>query len=89
VQEYLVVLLEEREVRWLRRVAGTFEPLDQQGVVRSITFPGLVLNTPALLCGNLAQVLAALELGIQSPEHGEFVMQLERRRAANMIHATK
>jgi hypothetical protein len=81
VLEYLVVLLEEREVRWLRRVAGTYEPLtaDEHGVVRSIAFPGLWLNTVALLRGDVAQLLATLNLGLQSPEHTEFVARLAAR----------
>jgi Uma2 family endonuclease len=83
VLEYLVVLLEEREVRWLRRAAGTYQPLpaDEQGVVRSVTFPGLWLNTAALLRGDVAQVLATLNLGLQSREHAEFVEYLARRRS--------
>ncbi len=84
VQEYLVVLLEQREVRWLRRVAGTFEPLpaDGQGIIRSVAFPGLWLNAPALLRGDVAEMLTTLNQGLQSPEHGEFVSHLERRRGA-------
>lgn len=82
VQEYVVVLLEEREVRWLRRVAGTFErlPVDEQGIIRSIAFPGLWLNAPALLRGDVSQVLATLNQGLQSPEHAEFVAHLARQR---------
>ena len=82
VQEYVVVLLEEREVRWFRRVAGTFErlPTDDQGVIRSIAFPGLWLNVPALLRGEVSGVLATLNQGLQSPEHAEFVAHLARRQ---------
>jgi hypothetical protein len=83
VLEYLVVLLEERAVRWLRRVAGTYEPLaaDEHGIVRSVSFPGLWLHTTALLRGDVAQVLATLNLGLQSPEHAEFVERLALRRS--------
>jgi hypothetical protein len=82
VLEYIIVLLAEREVRWLRRVAGTYQPLpaDERGIVRSVSFPGLWLDTVALLRGDVAQVLTTLNLGLQSPEHAEFVQFLARRR---------
>jgi Uma2 family endonuclease len=83
VLEYIIVLLAEREVRWLRRVAGTYQPLpaDERGIVRSVAFPGLWLDTGALVSGDVAQVLAVLNLGLQSREHVEFVQFLAQRRS--------
>lgn len=49
---------------------------DENGIVRSQVFPGLWLLVPALLTGNLAEVLDTLQVGIHSPEHDCFVRQL-------------
>jgi Uma2 family endonuclease len=84
VQEYLAVLVREREVRWHRLTGGRFEvvPAPADGVYRSAVFPGLWLDAPALLAGDLARVLAVLQEGIRSPEHQRFIEQLAARRAA-------
>jgi Uma2 family endonuclease len=84
VQEYLAVLMREREVRWHRLAAGHFEvvPAPEEGIYRSAVFPGLWLDAPALLAGNLARVLAVLNDGINSAEHRAFVEQLAVRRQA-------
>ena len=83
VQEYLAVLMREREVRWHRLVAGHFEvlPAPADGIYRSSAFPGLWLDALALLAGDLARVLTVLQQGLSSPEHAAFVEQLARRRA--------
>jgi Uma2 family endonuclease len=82
VREYLAVLMREREVRWHRLAGAAFEvvPAPADGVHRSEVFPGLWLDAPALLAGDLARVLAVLNEGIGSPEHGQFVGQLAARR---------
>src|SRR5205823_1114159 len=60
VLEYLAVLVREHEVRWHRLAGGQFEvvPAPADGVYRSAVFPGLWLDAPALLAGDLARVLA-------------------------------
>jgi Uma2 family endonuclease len=82
VQEYLAVLMREREVRWHRRVGDHFEvvPPPADGIYRSAVFPGLWLDAAALLAGDLARVLAVLHQGLASPEHQAFVQQLAERR---------
>jgi Uma2 family endonuclease len=83
VQEYLAVLLRERELRWHHRVGDTFQvvPAPPDGVYRSALFPGLWLDGPALLAEDMARVLATLQQGLNSPEHAAFVEQLARRRS--------
>jgi Uma2 family endonuclease len=82
VQEYLAVLMREGEVRWHRLINGRFEVVPQpaDGMYRSTVFPGLWLDAPALLAGDLARVLAILNQGIASAEHQAFVEQLAARR---------
>jgi Uma2 family endonuclease len=83
VQEYIVVLLREREVRWHRLVSGRYQlvPVPPDGILRSTIFPGLWLNVPALLAGNARQVLETLQQGLSSPEHAEFVARLQAKSA--------
>lgn len=78
VQEYLVVLLFEEEIRWHVLIDGRYHLLspDADGLCRSQVFPGLWLDGQALLAGNLRQVLDRLQDGLKSPEHETFVAQL-------------
>lgn len=82
VREYLAVLVREQQVRWHQLKDGHFvvvpEPAD--GTYRSSIFPGLWLDSPALLAGNLARVLAVLNDGINSAEHRQFVERLLARK---------
>lgn len=82
VQEYLVVLLFEEELRWHELVEGRYELLspDADGLWRSRVFPGLWLDGKALLVGNLRRVLDRLQHGLRSAEHDRFVAELAARR---------
>lgn len=84
VDEYLVVLLYEQEIRWHRLEEGNYRivPPDKDGVWRSTAFPGLWLDGKALLAGDLAKVLAVLQSGLDSPEHAEFVERLQKKMAS-------
>jgi len=79
VQEYLVWRVHEQRLDWWQWQDGVYEPLeaDAQGIVRSVVFPGLWLHIPALLDGNLTEVVATLQLGLASPEHEAFVARLQ------------
>lgn len=63
-------------------VEGRYQLLspDADGLYRSRIFPGLWLDGPALLSGNLRQVLDRLQEGLRSDEHERFVAQLAARR---------
>jgi Uma2 family endonuclease len=84
IPEYLAVLLFEKEVRWHALRRGRYQLLapDRDGLLRSRVFPGLWLDSKALLEGNPQQVLARLQEGLQSPEHKRFVAKLARRKRA-------
>jgi len=46
---------------------------DPKGLLKSRVFPGLWLDTAALLRDDMKAVLAALHQGLSSLEHGNFV----------------
>jgi Uma2 family endonuclease len=83
VQEYIVWQVLDRQIDWFILSEGQYLslPPDVEGILKSRTFPGLWLAAPALLQGNMAEVLAVLQAGLQTPEHGAFVRQL----AQNLI----
>jgi len=49
---------------------------DARGIYRSEVFPGLWLEAPALLRGDMAAVLACVQEGTRTPEHPAFVARL-------------
>lgn len=82
VQEYLVVLLRKKEIRWHRLVKGKYKPMaaDAAGTYRSLVFPGLWLDSKAFFKNNMAKVLTTLQAGISSAEHQSFVAELAERK---------
>jgi Uma2 family endonuclease len=83
VREYIVWQVLENKLDWFVSEAGEFIDLspDDEGIIRSQTFPGLWLAVDALLNNQMAQVLAVLQAGIQSPEHQAFVQQLAAKQS--------
>lgn len=75
VREYGIWRTYRQAFYWFRLEGDDFQPVipDEKGVVASTTFPGLWLNLKALLAGDLAQVMADLQAGLQSEEHQQFV----------------
>lgn len=82
VREYLVWRVLDQEIDWFVLHAGQYQrlPRDANGVYRSEVFPGLWLDTAALLRGELASVLALVQHGVTSPEHTTFVSSLQEHR---------
>jgi Uma2 family endonuclease len=82
VQEYSAIVLGEKQIRWHRLVAGKYQVIERpsDGVWRSRVFPGLWLDEDGLWSKDQVRMLARLEEGLNSPEHGEFVRQLAARR---------
>lgn len=81
IQEYIVWQIFENKLDWFCLQQGEYVSLeaDTTGVVRSRVFPGLWLAVPELLTGDMTQVLAVLQAGINSPEHAEFVQRLSEQ----------
>lgn len=80
VQEYLVWQMYEKRLDWFQLRDTDYVSLlpDEAGVLHSQVFPGLRLAVAALLAGNVAQVLAVLQQGLDSAEHKAFVDRLAR-----------
>jgi Uma2 family endonuclease len=79
VREYLVWRVLEGEVDWFVWREGRYERLepDPAGLYQSEVFPGLWLDVPALLRGDLAGVFRGVQQGLDSPEHRAFVELLQ------------
>ena len=82
VQEYLVWQVYDRRVDWFQWTEDGYAALtpDSSGVIHSRMFPGLHLAVPALLQGDMAQVLATLQKGLGTAEHRTFVARLADSR---------
>ena len=78
VREYVVWRVLDQAVDWFVLRDGQYARLvpDAQGLLHSETFPGLWLDVPTLLKGDVAGVLAAVQRGITSSEHNAFVARL-------------
>lgn len=79
VQEYLVLLTHEREVRWFSWRTGEAEEIqpDEGGILRSFVLPGLQLHPGLFWQGDMAGVLDVLQQGLATPEHAAFVQSLQ------------
>jgi Uma2 family endonuclease len=82
VQEYLAILLHEKEIRWHALKKGKYQLLrpGSDGIWKSRVFPGLWLDGKAMLKNDMRTVLARLKDGIDSPEHAAFVALLAGRK---------
>jgi Uma2 family endonuclease len=78
VREYIVWLVEEERFVLHHLRDGTYveATLDESGLWRSEVFPGLWLDTKAMLRDDGARVIEVLEMGLAHPEHAEFVAKL-------------
>jgi len=81
VPEYLVWITGDDgdgELRWFVLEDDEYVTLapGDDGLLRSGIFPGLWLDPAALLAEDYARVRAALEQGLASPEHADFVTRL-------------
>jgi len=81
VREYIVWRVLDREIDWFILREGRFDPIesDDQGVYRSEFFPGLWLDTEALLANDGKQVLETLQQGLATSEHLAFLKNLQQR----------
>jgi Uma2 family endonuclease len=83
-REYLVWRVLDRQIDWFRLHEERYAPLNPaaDGILRSTVFPGLWLDSAAIMRGDVNAVFAVVQQGLNSPEHADFVAQLERARTA-------
>lgn len=81
VQEYLVWQIYDHHLDWFELREGQYAPLQPEadGIICSRVFPGLYLAVDGLLAGDLAQVLAVVQQGLQSEGHRIFVQRLQSK----------
>jgi Uma2 family endonuclease len=80
VKEYVVWRTRDKVIDWFVLRDGDYAQMKAvAGIFRSETFPGLWLNTPALIDYRMSIVNKTLFEGIASPEHAAFVAELRRR----------
>jgi Uma2 family endonuclease len=81
VPEYLVYRSEAQSVDWFVLKNQRYRSLaeSEDGILKSIQFPGLWLDLEALRNHDRGALLKTLQSGIASPEHAEFVAQLAAR----------
>jgi hypothetical protein len=80
VKEYVVWRVYDRAIDWFVRRQGRFDRLglSPSGFYQSKVFPGLWLDSAALMDGNLPAVAQAVQGGLATPEHAAFVARLHR-----------
>jgi Uma2 family endonuclease len=87
VREYVAILVQEQQIRWHRLVKGEYQLCrPTRGVFRSKVFPGLWLDRPAVLLGDMARLLQTLQRGLESPAHAAFVKNLAGRAGSGPLH---
>lgn len=84
VKEYFVWRTQDGEIDWWMLEDDEFRPLpiETDGTIRSRTFPGLWAKVEEMLAGRGPEVLGALQLGLASPEHADFVKRLQEQRGS-------
>lgn len=83
VLEYVVWRVLDRALDWfcLRDEVYDRLPPDPSGIFKSPVFPGLWIDSFALLAGDYQKTIQTLQEGLQSPEHQAFVTALTTKEA--------
>ena len=82
VREYVVWKVMEEAIVWfqLEGVQYVEKSPDENGLFKSRDFPGLWLDSAAILSGELKRVLTVQQTGVKTAEHAEFVNLLAKNR---------
>ena len=78
VREYIVWRVLDEAIDWFVLRGSQYDKLvpDSAGIIRSEVFPGLWLDVPALLQGDMAKVIAVVQQGLATKEHAAFLERL-------------
>ncbi len=80
VCEYLVLCLEEQQIHWFQFSSKTEIQPNRQGIMKSKVFPGLWLDSKALLARDSSRLIEVVQKGLTSREHAAFVKRLDKAR---------
>lgn len=82
VKEYVVWRTEDSAIDWFILVEGRFDrlPVSDDGICRSLVFPGLWLDPAAVLKGDMARVFQVLQQGLAHEVHQQFVREIAAGR---------
>lgn len=82
VLEYVIRAIDPDEIFWFGQEQGVLveRSTGEDGLYRSLVFPGLWLDPRALLSGDSRRQRAVLDLGCATPEHAAFVARLDMAR---------
>ncbi len=85
IREYLVVMIRDRQIRWFYLENNKYRELTMGAdrTCHSQVFPGLRLDTDALLALDGSKVMETLREGLASPEQAAFVQQLQQKRPSS------
>jgi len=77
VLEYLAWIIDEHRLFWWELSEGEYReiPALKDGILKSRAFPGLWLDSKALLRGDMKTVLVTLRRGLDSAGHKDFLKQ--------------
>jgi Uma2 family endonuclease len=78
VREYIVWQVLDEKLSWFSLQEGEYLELapNEEGILKSLVFPGLWLAVNELLTGNMQVVLNVLQTGLRSVEHADFIEKL-------------
>lgn len=76
VREYVVASLTDRRFFWFDLAGSRELEIPPDGVLRVRSFPGLWIDSQAFFDANGKRLVNTLQLGIDSPEHNDFVARL-------------
>jgi Uma2 family endonuclease len=79
IREYIICRVLDAQIDWFVLIDGKYSRITPapDGTLRSITFPGLWLDTDALFRGDRAALIKTLDQGLAALEHAEFVTRIQ------------
>ena len=82
VQEYVVRAIDPDQIYWFGQEDGALKKrrLDDDGLYRSVVFPGLWLDPVALVEADTRRLRAVVDLGCATSDHAGFVARLAAAR---------
>ncbi len=82
IREMIIWRVEDSLIEWYVLQGRTYDLVkpDPDGIMRSLTFPGLWIDAEAMSQRDVSRVLRVLALGLASDEHERFVRELALKK---------